>query len=82
MAPLTATIAPVSRATTIISVQRVRFTSMPSDAADVSPNANESRRVALSSRTAPITTTAVPAIATSLHVEPASEPSSQLRISR
>ena len=55
---------------------------MPSAAADVSPNANASSRVALSSRTVPTATTAMPAIATDAHVAPASEPSSQLRISR
>ena len=55
---------------------------MPSAAADVSPNANASSRVALSTRTLPTTSTATPAIATELHVAPASEPSNQLRISR
>ena len=56
--------------------------SMPSAAAAVSPNANASSRTADATSTVPTTSRAAPAIATDCHVDPARDPSSQLRISR
>jgi hypothetical protein len=55
---------------------------MPSAAAAVSPNAKASSRTAEATSTVPTSTSADPAIATDCHVDPAREPSSQLRISR
>nr|WP_288048795.1 hypothetical protein [Nocardia sp.] len=81
-APLTATAAPVSKATSVSSVQRVALTSTPSVAAVPSPKANASSVRARLNNTPPTTTTATLTMTTSAHEAPLSEPSSQLRISR
>ena len=82
IAPLTATIAPVSSAVPRSSQRAALPTCTPSAAAAVSPNANASSVRALASSGTPMTTNATPAIATEGQSAPASEPSSQLRISR
>src|SRR5690606_34597681 len=80
--PLTDTIAPVSRAVTASRLQRTPCTFTPRDAAEVSPKANASRVRPLRRIGMPAIRIAVNVIATAGQRAPASDPSSQLRISR
>src|SRR5699024_1757989 len=82
MEPLTATMAPVSSAVAVNRPQRARDTCTPSAAAAVSPYANASKIPPKPHTATPSHSIAPTEMATADQSAPASDPKSQLRISR